>query len=218
MRSSPPSYCNRDLPATTRIPARWARATHKRSPRSAWLLWQSFRRQDRRRAAGYRQHGGHAVAAAAHRRDSAARPGVESRIGSRSAPGAGIRSCSHRRHSLQRCIPPPCCGQSAAGISRRTIRVNTVLARWNALPPGEAADEILSCCGARAWAEQLAPRSAPSRMSRVSSPPLTTAGNIFPRPTGWRPSAATRESANSMLRPDDGCLGRLVTIRAGPDE
>ena len=36
--------------------------------------------------------------------------------------------------------------------------MNTMLARWNALPPGEAADEILSCCGSRAWAAQLAAR------------------------------------------------------------
>ena len=34
--------------------------------------------------------------------------------------------------------------------------MNTVLARWNTLPPAEAADEILSCCGSRAWAAQLA--------------------------------------------------------------
>ena len=31
-----------------------------------------------------------------------------------------------------------------------------MLARWTALPPGEAADEILSCCGSRAWAAQMA--------------------------------------------------------------
>jgi OHCU decarboxylase len=34
--------------------------------------------------------------------------------------------------------------------------VNTVLARWNALPLDEAANEILSCCGSRAWAAELA--------------------------------------------------------------
>jgi 2-oxo-4-hydroxy-4-carboxy-5-ureidoimidazoline decarboxylase len=31
-----------------------------------------------------------------------------------------------------------------------------MLARWNALPSGEAADEILSCCGSRAWATRMA--------------------------------------------------------------
>ena len=36
--------------------------------------------------------------------------------------------------------------------------MNRVLARWNALPPGEAASEILSCCGSRAWAANLAAR------------------------------------------------------------
>jgi 2-oxo-4-hydroxy-4-carboxy-5-ureidoimidazoline decarboxylase len=34
--------------------------------------------------------------------------------------------------------------------------VNTVLTRWNALPLDEAANEILSCCGSRAWAAKLA--------------------------------------------------------------
>jgi 2-oxo-4-hydroxy-4-carboxy-5-ureidoimidazoline decarboxylase len=34
--------------------------------------------------------------------------------------------------------------------------VNTVLARWNVLPLDEAANEILSCCGLRVWAAQLA--------------------------------------------------------------
>ena len=34
--------------------------------------------------------------------------------------------------------------------------MNPVLARWNALPPGDAAAEILSCCGSRAWAAQIA--------------------------------------------------------------
>jgi 2-oxo-4-hydroxy-4-carboxy-5-ureidoimidazoline decarboxylase len=33
-----------------------------------------------------------------------------------------------------------------------------VLARWNKLPPGEAADEILSCCGSLAWADGLSAR------------------------------------------------------------
>jgi 2-oxo-4-hydroxy-4-carboxy-5-ureidoimidazoline decarboxylase len=34
--------------------------------------------------------------------------------------------------------------------------VNPVLARWNGLPIDEAAAEILSCCGSRAWARKLA--------------------------------------------------------------
>jgi 2-oxo-4-hydroxy-4-carboxy-5-ureidoimidazoline decarboxylase len=34
--------------------------------------------------------------------------------------------------------------------------LNPVLSRWNALPPGEAATEILSCCGSHAWATQMA--------------------------------------------------------------
>jgi 2-oxo-4-hydroxy-4-carboxy-5-ureidoimidazoline decarboxylase len=34
--------------------------------------------------------------------------------------------------------------------------LNPVLARWNALPPTEGADEILSCCGSRSWSAQMA--------------------------------------------------------------
>jgi 2-oxo-4-hydroxy-4-carboxy-5-ureidoimidazoline decarboxylase len=33
--------------------------------------------------------------------------------------------------------------------------VNSILARWHALPPVEAAAEILSCCGSPAWARKL---------------------------------------------------------------
>jgi len=33
--------------------------------------------------------------------------------------------------------------------------LNQILARWNALQPDEAASEILSCCGSRAWAACL---------------------------------------------------------------
>jgi 2-oxo-4-hydroxy-4-carboxy-5-ureidoimidazoline decarboxylase len=36
--------------------------------------------------------------------------------------------------------------------------VNQVLARWLTVPSGEAAREILSCCGSRAWAANLAAR------------------------------------------------------------
>lgn len=33
---------------------------------------------------------------------------------------------------------------------------NEALARWNSLPPEDAAREVLPCCGSQAWAEQLA--------------------------------------------------------------
>jgi 2-oxo-4-hydroxy-4-carboxy-5-ureidoimidazoline decarboxylase len=33
--------------------------------------------------------------------------------------------------------------------------LNPVLARWQTLPPDEAATEILSCCGSHAWAARL---------------------------------------------------------------
>jgi 2-oxo-4-hydroxy-4-carboxy-5-ureidoimidazoline decarboxylase len=34
--------------------------------------------------------------------------------------------------------------------------LNRILTHWNALPPNEAATEILSCCGSRTWAGCLA--------------------------------------------------------------
>ena len=34
--------------------------------------------------------------------------------------------------------------------------MSEVFARWNDLDPAEAAKEILACCGAKAWAEELA--------------------------------------------------------------
>ena len=34
--------------------------------------------------------------------------------------------------------------------------MNPVLARWHTLPPSGATTEILSCCGSRAWAAQMA--------------------------------------------------------------
>jgi 2-oxo-4-hydroxy-4-carboxy-5-ureidoimidazoline decarboxylase len=36
--------------------------------------------------------------------------------------------------------------------------LNQILARWNTLPSDEAATEILSCCGSRTWAANLAAR------------------------------------------------------------
>jgi 2-oxo-4-hydroxy-4-carboxy-5-ureidoimidazoline decarboxylase len=36
--------------------------------------------------------------------------------------------------------------------------MNEVLARWNDLSPEEAAEEILPCCGSKAWATQMASR------------------------------------------------------------
>ena len=35
---------------------------------------------------------------------------------------------------------------------------NQVLARWNGLPPDEAAEEMLPCCGSKAWARNMAAR------------------------------------------------------------
>jgi len=36
--------------------------------------------------------------------------------------------------------------------------MSEVLARWNAMPRGEAEAEILPCCGSKAWAHQMADR------------------------------------------------------------
>lgn len=36
--------------------------------------------------------------------------------------------------------------------------MSDVLARWNKLPPSDAAEEILPCCGSKAWARGMAAR------------------------------------------------------------
>jgi len=36
--------------------------------------------------------------------------------------------------------------------------MSRLLARWNTLPPNEAAQEILACCGSKAWADGMAAR------------------------------------------------------------
>jgi 2-oxo-4-hydroxy-4-carboxy-5-ureidoimidazoline decarboxylase len=40
----------------------------------------------------------------------------------------------------------------------RAENKNDVLARWNGLRPDEAAEEILPCCGSKAWARDMAAR------------------------------------------------------------
>jgi OHCU decarboxylase len=40
----------------------------------------------------------------------------------------------------------------------RTERATRVLSIWNDLPPDKAAEEILPCCGSKAWARQMAAR------------------------------------------------------------
>jgi OHCU decarboxylase len=40
----------------------------------------------------------------------------------------------------------------------RSRKSTPMLARWNALPAGEAAEEILPCCGSKSWARELANR------------------------------------------------------------
>jgi 2-oxo-4-hydroxy-4-carboxy-5-ureidoimidazoline decarboxylase len=48
--------------------------------------------------------------------------------------------------------------------------MSNVLARWNRLPVEEAAEEILPCCGSRAWANQLASRRPldPASLTKAS--------------------------------------------------
>jgi 2-oxo-4-hydroxy-4-carboxy-5-ureidoimidazoline decarboxylase len=51
--------------------------------------------------------------------------------------------------------------------------MNKVLARWNDLPLRAAADEILPCCGSRAWARGVA-----SGRPVASGPALLTASDV----------------------------------------
>jgi OHCU decarboxylase len=47
-----------------------------------------------------------------------------------------------------------------SGSDRRRRPTGLVLARWNSMPAEDAAAELLSCCGSRAWADSMA-RSRP---------------------------------------------------------
>lgn len=48
--------------------------------------------------------------------------------------------------------------------------MSDVLARWNFLPMAAAADEILPCCGARAWADGMAARRPlPDKMTLLAT-------------------------------------------------
>ncbi len=68
--------------------------------------------------------------------------------------------------------------------------------------------------GPRSWR-----RCAHLRTSKASSPPLTTAGSISPRLTGWKHSAAIRASEKSMRRPRQRPpLPRGQAVGAEPDE
>ena len=60
-----------------------------------------------------------------------------------------------------------------------------MLARLNALPPGEAAEKYSPVAGSRVWAAQLAAKR-PFADEQIYLPRLTTAGNIFPRPDSAR--------------------------------
>ncbi|HKW35561.1 MAG TPA: 2-oxo-4-hydroxy-4-carboxy-5-ureidoimidazoline decarboxylase [Candidatus Acidoferrum sp.] len=53
--------------------------------------------------------------------------------------------------------------------------MNRIVARWNLLPADEAAKEILSCCGSRAWAQRM----ASSRPFEDVATLLTTSDRIW---------------------------------------
>jgi 2-oxo-4-hydroxy-4-carboxy-5-ureidoimidazoline decarboxylase len=70
--------------------------------------------------------------------------------------------------------------------------LNEILAHWNALPPDEAANEILSCCGSHAWAVCLAGQR-----------PLANEQTLFAAADGcWQnlPEADWREAFRSHPR------------------
>ncbi|HEX4005931.1 MAG TPA: 2-oxo-4-hydroxy-4-carboxy-5-ureidoimidazoline decarboxylase [Acidobacteriaceae bacterium] len=84
---------------------------------------------------------------------------------------------------------------------------NPVLARWNALPPTEAAEEILPCCGSTRWARELAalqPLSTPEEVLQAADRVWSDIGpedwdeafRSHPRIGDRRPAAhATAQSA-----------------------
>lgn len=53
-----------------------------------------------------------------------------------------------------------------------------VLARWNFLPPEEAVNEILSCCGSKAWAHGMAGQRPFSDVTTLLAASDETWGNL----------------------------------------
>jgi 2-oxo-4-hydroxy-4-carboxy-5-ureidoimidazoline decarboxylase len=83
--------------------------------------------------------------------------------------------------------------------------VNNTLARWNRLPATEAENELLACCGSRAWARALA-----SRRPVTGEAMLLTAGDEI-----WRnlTEADWMQAFDSHPR-----IGESPTMEANPKE
>jgi 2-oxo-4-hydroxy-4-carboxy-5-ureidoimidazoline decarboxylase len=56
--------------------------------------------------------------------------------------------------------------------------MTSVLARWNSLPLEEAANEILSCCGSKAWAQGMAAQRPFSDVTTLLAASDETWGNL----------------------------------------
>jgi OHCU decarboxylase len=93
-------------------------------------------------------------------------------------------------------------------LGRSRSRMSEVLAGWNRLPAGNAAEHILPCCGSRAWAQGMAARrpfcdeasllaAADETWRHLAVPDWMEAFSIHPR-IGERkaPSPASVQSAN----------------------
>jgi len=69
-----------------------------------------------------------------------------------------IRSMARYRSAVAGNLVAEFVEQLVATARQRKGGMRDVLARWNVLPIAAAADEILPCCGSRAWADAMAAR------------------------------------------------------------
>ena len=74
--------------------------------------------------------------------------------------------------------------------------MSDVLARWNFLPLAAAVNEILPCCGSRAWAHANGGSEGRCQMKQLCWPRRTTSGAVWRSRIGWRHFAAILELAN----------------------
>ncbi len=69
-----------------------------------------------------------------------------------------IRSTARYRSAVSGNLVAEFLEQLGATARQQKARMSDVQARWNFLPKAAAADEILPCCGSRAWADAMAAR------------------------------------------------------------
>ena len=83
------------------------------------------------------------------------------------------------------------------------------LAELNRLPRYRAEEELLKCCGSKAWARAMARRRPFANFDRLLAGRRRRFGGVWMQPTGWRLFAAhPRIGERKARRASDLPLGR----------